>query len=201
MKIGYTGWTWDVDEHRDFAPINEFHRENFEQFLREISDLGYETAEHFCFIADAFDFDARRFRQTVDAYGVEFANLYFFFADDAKADAENVKKYIAFAQAVGATHMNLQAVMWKEQSLIRPTDRERVLAYANLADQIGGLCRWPASKPACTLMPILAYLPRSRSTCSSPTPTRVAYPYAWIRRTSRWRGWMWQRLRANTANA
>ena len=26
MKIGYTGWTWDTDERREWAPFNEFHK-------------------------------------------------------------------------------------------------------------------------------------------------------------------------------
>lgn len=39
MKIGYTGWTWDVDEYRNYAPFNEHHKQNFEQFLREISAM------------------------------------------------------------------------------------------------------------------------------------------------------------------
>ena len=35
MKVAYTGWTWLVN-HQDN------HKWEFEQFLKEVSDLGYE---------------------------------------------------------------------------------------------------------------------------------------------------------------
>ena len=41
MKIGYTGWTWISNEFDDWNPINERHKENFERYLRDISDLGW----------------------------------------------------------------------------------------------------------------------------------------------------------------
>ena len=114
MKIGYTGWTWDTDEYRDWAPFNEFHKENFEQFLREVSNLGYETVEDFSFIADYYEDDVQGFKDVVAKYGLKFENLYFYFTDDEAADCENAKKYIAFAKEVGAHHMNMQGVMWKD---------------------------------------------------------------------------------------
>lgn len=140
MKIGYTGWTWDTDERREWAPFNEFHKENFEQFLREISNLGYETAENFSFIADYYDDDVQGFIDTMKRFHVKFENLYFYFSDDAEADERNAVKYIAFAKAVGAGHMNMQAVMWKDAPFVRPTDREAVLDYARRANRIGKLC-------------------------------------------------------------
>lgn len=140
MKIGYTGWTWDTDERRNWAPFNEFHKENFEQFLREISNLGYETAENFSFIADYYADDVQGFCDTMKRFGVKFANLYFYFSDDAQADEEKARRYVAFAKAVGATHMNMQAVMWKDEPYLRPTDREVVLDFARRANAVGRLC-------------------------------------------------------------
>lgn len=140
MKIGYTGWTWDSDEHRDWAPVNEFHKENFEQFLREVSDLGYETVENFSFIADYYADDVDGFKAVVEKYGLKFENLYFYFTNDEAADCENAKKYIEFAKQVGCTHMNMQGVMWKEQPFQRPTDKETILSYARRSNIIGKMC-------------------------------------------------------------
>lgn len=140
MRIGYTGWTWDTDEYRDWAPFNEFHKENFEQFLREVSNLGYETVENFSFIADYYAEDVQGFKEIVAKYGLKFENLYFYFSDNAERDVEDAKKYIAFAKAVGAGYMNIQAVMWKDKPFVRPTDKAAVLDYARRANEIGKMC-------------------------------------------------------------
>lgn len=140
MKIGYTGWTWDVDEYRNYAPFNEHHKENFEQFLREIADLGYETAENFSFIADYYADDVEGFRAVTSKYGIEFANLYFYFSADEAGDCERAKRYVEFARAVGCTHMNMQGVMWKDEPLRRPLDEQTILSYARRSDVIGRLC-------------------------------------------------------------
>lgn len=140
MRIGYTGWTWDIDERRDWAPFNEFHKQNFEQFLREVSNLGYQTVENFSFIADYYADDVDGFKKVVADYGLKFENLYFYFSNDPEKDYEAAKKYIAFAQEVGATHMNMQAVMWKDQPFTRPTDKAAVLDYAKRSNIIGEWC-------------------------------------------------------------
>ncbi|HEX2946088.1 MAG TPA: sugar phosphate isomerase/epimerase family protein [Clostridia bacterium] len=140
MRIGYTGWTWDTDERRDWAPFNEFHKENFEQFLREVSNLGYETVENFSFIADYYAGDVEGFKKTVASFGLKFENLYFYFSNDAEKDYEDAKKYIAFAREVGATHMNMQGVMWKDRPFVKPTDKDAILDYAKRSNIIGEWC-------------------------------------------------------------
>jgi inosose dehydratase len=69
MRIAYTGWTWLVN-----------HKDNyvweFEQFLREVSDLGYEEVENFAFIMDYFEGDAGRVKALLDKYNLKMANLY-----------------------------------------------------------------------------------------------------------------------------
>ncbi|MEG0897890.1 MAG: sugar phosphate isomerase/epimerase, partial [Ruthenibacterium sp.] len=120
--------------------VNEFHKENFEQFLREVSNLGYETVEDFSFIADYYENDEDGFMSLLQKYNLKFENLYFYFSDDAEKDYANAEKYIAFAKAVGATHMNMQAVMWKDAPFVRPTDKEAVLDYAKRSNIIGKMC-------------------------------------------------------------
>ena len=51
MKVAYTGWTWLIT-------MRIITKYEFEQFLKEVSDLGYEAVENFAFITKYFDNDA-----------------------------------------------------------------------------------------------------------------------------------------------
>ena len=52
MRIGYTGWTWFLNEVTDPSTYATNYKKYFEQFLLEVSNLGYETVENFSFLAD-----------------------------------------------------------------------------------------------------------------------------------------------------
>lgn len=141
MRVGYTGWTWISNERDDWNPINERHKENFEQFLREVSDLGYETVENFNWIADYYADDIGGFKAVVKKYNLKFENLYFYFSDNPEKDYEEAKKYLKFMKEVDAHYMNMQGVMWKDTPFIRPLNEETILSYAKLSDKIGKLCK------------------------------------------------------------
>ncbi|MHC1785728.1 MAG: sugar phosphate isomerase/epimerase family protein [Christensenellales bacterium] len=134
MRIAYTGWTWLVN-HKD-NPVWEF-----EQFLREVADLGYQEVENFAFIMDYFEGDAGKVRALLNKYGLKMANLYQHFSDDPGKDLQNAAKYIRFMTGIGAKYLNLQAVMWQEAPLERPLDAGKIRQYAKLSNQIGQLCR------------------------------------------------------------
>lgn len=134
MKIGYTGWTWLVNHEDNY-------QWEFEQFLKEVADLGYDCVENFAFITDYFDDDAAKVRALVEKYHLEFANMYEHFSDDAEADYAKAVKYVAFMKEVGVTYLNMQGVMWEEPPLDRPTDLDRIGKYAELCNRIGRLCR------------------------------------------------------------
>jgi inosose dehydratase len=133
MKIAYTGWTWLIN-HKDN------YRFEFEQFLKEVSQLGYQAVENFAFIADYFDGDAAEVKRLLDKYGLEMANLYLHYSDDPEKDYEKALFFADFMVKIGATYMNLQGVMWNDAPNDRPTDREKILAYADLSNKIGALC-------------------------------------------------------------
>lgn len=133
MKIAYTGWTWLV-HHGD----NQKYE--FEQFLKEVSFLGYDSVENFAFITRFFDNDAEAVKGLLDKYSLEMVNLYEHFTDDPEADYQSAVAYTDFMQKIGATYLNLQGVMWKGDFL-RPTDKEKIAEYARLSDRIGRLCR------------------------------------------------------------
>ena len=134
MKIAYTGWTWLI-HHEDQ------YRYEFEQSLKEISDLGYDAVENFAFITRYFDDDATAVKTLLDRYHLEMVNLYEHFTDDAQADYESAEHYVEFMKQIGATHLNLQGVMWEKAPLNRPTDKEKIQSYAALSNRIGALCQ------------------------------------------------------------
>lgn len=141
MRIGYTGWTWISNEYDNFAPINDRHKENFERFLRDVSDLGYETVENFNWIADYYVDDIEGFKAVVAKYHLKFENLYFYFSNDSEKDYQEALRYLEFMKAVDAHYMNMQGVMWSDAPFERPLDEKTILAYAELSNRIGKACK------------------------------------------------------------
>ena len=133
MQIAYTGWTWLV-HHEDN------YRFEFEQFLKAMRDLGYPYLENFAFIKRYFDGDADAIAALLQKYGLKMANLYLHYTDDDEKDYQSAVEYVEFMKKLGAAYMNLQGVMWEEAPNLRPTNRERILAYAALSNRIGKLC-------------------------------------------------------------
>lgn len=140
MKIGYTGWTWFLNEYTDPSTFGTFYKKYFEQFCLEASNLGYETIENFSFLADYYKDEADLLKEQFERYGLKFENLYFYFSNDFDADVEKAKGYIEFMKKIGAHYMNMQGFMWKDTPFIRPTDRDGVLEYARLANTVGKMC-------------------------------------------------------------
>ena len=133
MRAAYTGWTWLVN-HQDN------HKWEFEQFLKEVSDLGYVAVENFAFIRDYFDNDAKAVNDLLNLYKLEMANLYLHLSDDEDADKQKAWDAIDFMKQIGATFMNLQAIMWHDPPNLRPTDETIVKDYARRSNEIGQMC-------------------------------------------------------------
>jgi len=135
MKVAYTGWTWLIN-HKDN------HKWEFEQFLKEVSEIGYEAVENFAFITqpDYFDNNAEEVKGLLDKYGVEMVNLYHHYRDDYETDYSKAVAYVEFMKKIGATHLNLQGNMWRDKPHERPIDKKRIEEYAELSNKIGKLC-------------------------------------------------------------
>jgi len=131
MKIAYTGWTW-------FVGGNE--KKEFEQFLKEAKDTGYDVAENFSFISRFFDNNAEEVDALLKKYGIEMANLYLHYSGDDEADYQKATSTIDFMKKIGSTYMNLQGVMW-EGDPFRPQDSESIKKIAALSNRIGALCK------------------------------------------------------------
>lgn len=135
MKVAYTGWTWLIN-HKDN------YKWEFEQFLKEVADLGYEAVENFAFITEYFDNNAEEVKGLLDKYGLEMANLYHHFHENPDEDYEKAVKYVEFMKKIGATYLNLQAEMWRDAPNNRPLDEKQVVDYyAKTSNKIGKLCK------------------------------------------------------------
>ncbi len=134
MKVAYTGWTWLINH-------GDNQKWEFEQFLKEVSDLGYDSVENFAFITKYFDNDADEVNALLKKYNLEMVNLYEHFTNDPEADYQSAVGYVDFMKKIGATYLNLQGVMWHDAPNDRPTDREAILKYCELSNRIGKLCK------------------------------------------------------------
>jgi len=133
MKIAYTGWTWLIN-HKDN------YKYEFEQFLKEVADVGYDSVENFAFITKYFDNDAAEVSALLKKYNLEMVNLYEHFSDDSEADYASAVAYVDFMKKIGATYLNLQGTMWRDAPENRPLDKAKVDMYAELSNRIGKLC-------------------------------------------------------------
>ena len=91
MRIAYTGWTWLIN-HEDN------HKWEFEQFLKEVSDLEYEAVENFAFITKYFDNDAAEVNRLLEKYNLELVNLYHHYSDDPEEDYRKALSYVDFME-------------------------------------------------------------------------------------------------------
>ena len=109
MKIGYTLWTWLLDEFNSFEPFSPYGKRDFEQSLREISDLGYEVIENFNVLVDLFEDSPEEFQSLTSKYGLKFVAIYHYLTDDFDADMKFAERCCNFLKTHDATIMNIEA--------------------------------------------------------------------------------------------
>lgn len=108
MKIGYTLWTWLMDEHNSWEPMSPNGKRDFEQALREVSDLGYQVFENFNVLATLYEDSHAEFDALLKKYGLEFVNLYHYIKSDFEQDLALGERCCKFLQAHGVKLMNMQ---------------------------------------------------------------------------------------------
>lgn len=134
MKIAYTGWTW-LTHHKDN------YQWEFEQFLKEVAELGYDSVENFAFITKYFDNDADAVNSLLKKYKLDLVNMYFHFSEDPAADYDAAVNYIPFMKKTGVKFMNMQVKMYQENPGEQPFNEDKVLNAAKLSNRIGGLLK------------------------------------------------------------
>ncbi|GHU08317.1 myo-inosose-2 dehydratase [Spirochaetia bacterium] len=135
MKIAYTGWTWLVN-HKDN------YQWEFEQFLKEVADIGYDSVENFAFITDYFDNDAAKVAALLKQYKLELVNMYLHFSAEPEKDYEKAVKFVDFMKRLGGVpYMNLQAPGWRDPPADRPPDPDAIKSLADISNRVGKLCK------------------------------------------------------------
>jgi inosose dehydratase len=124
MKLAYTLWTWLMDEHNNWEPMSSNLKKNFEESLREVSDLGFKYFENFNLIATLFEDSDAEFDELCEKYGMKFVNIYHYIRTDFKEDLLMAKKCCQFLNKHGATLMNLQAPFTLTPRGERPSPEE-----------------------------------------------------------------------------
>ena len=109
MKIGYTLWTWLMDEHNQFKPQSEYPKRDFEQSLREVSDLGYDVFENFNVIVNLYEDFPEDFAGLCKKYHLDFVNVYHYLVDDFPAEMAMAERCCKFVKTHGGELMNIQA--------------------------------------------------------------------------------------------
>jgi inosose dehydratase len=109
MIIAYTLWTWLMDEHNDWKPTSPYPKRDFEQSLREASDLRYPAFENFNMIVPLFEDSPEEFEKLISKYGMEFVCVYHYFTADFDADMSLGERCCRFLVQHKAKYMNIQA--------------------------------------------------------------------------------------------
>jgi len=153
MKIGYTLWTWLMDERNQFKAYSEYPKRDFEQSLRDVSDLGYDVFENFNVIVSLFEDSPEEFEGLCKKYNMEFVNVYHYLVDDFPAEMEMAERCCKFVKAHGAEFMNIQAP-WAPETGTTQEDLDdlikKMIEMGELANSLGvTMCLHPHYGTTC----------------------------------------------------
>lgn len=140
MEIGYTVWTWLSQEHKNWERVDD-PKAAFEQALREISSLGYQTVENFNWFSEHYQENPQEVVALCSQYNLRFVNLYHYLTNDFELDIQKTYEYCKFAQAIGLKYMNLQMFTWQDAPFYRPTDYGKIEECARRATLIGKIAK------------------------------------------------------------
>lgn len=98
MRAGINVWTWGISS-----------REQFEQGVKEVADIGYRAVENIASIVNLYEDEPAAFDSLLAKYGVDFVCGYVHLSGDFDKDYANTERYLKFLQGRGPKVMNLQA--------------------------------------------------------------------------------------------
>lgn len=131
MKIGYTVWTWLMDEHNNWADYSPHKKRDFEQSLRDLADLRYQVVENFNMIVDIYEDSPEEFDALLTKYNLEFVNVYHYLTEDFKADMVMAERCCKFLKRHNATIMNLEAPRIRPRTESTEDDLKSIVAQTN----------------------------------------------------------------------
>lgn len=137
MQIGYTVWTWMLDEFAGNTPRGE---KDFEEAVRSISYLGYDVIENFNFIVPIYQDRPQDLKALLDKYNLQLVNLYHtYYEDDLDQWLDLGERTCKLLQYCGARHINVQGNIWQDEPYDRPTDRQALDMYVDAFTKMGAI--------------------------------------------------------------
>lgn len=109
MRAGINVWTWGINS-----------REQFEQGVKEASDIGYRAVENIASIVTLYEDSPDDFDALLSRYGVDFVCGYFHLSGDFEKDYAHAERYLRFLQGRGPKVMNLQAGARAKEGVTEP---------------------------------------------------------------------------------
>jgi inosose dehydratase len=129
VRAGINIWTWGTNS-----------KEQFEQGVKEVADIGYRAIENLIGIGDLYKDSPDDFDALMARYSVEFVCGYFHLTGDFESDLVRAKRGVRFLQRHGAHIMNIQAGPRPEEGPSREdleTTVEQVRVLCGLAHEHG----------------------------------------------------------------
>ncbi len=141
MKLGYTVWTWMLEEFDRGEHLTESAKAHFEEAVRSISHLGYDVLENFNFVIFLYENNLDEFKALLKKYDLPLACLYHTYLGEEKMSEEYFyelgERTCKVLKEMGGSYLNLQPAMWSEQPFARPTDYAMLDRYVKLFSNMG----------------------------------------------------------------
>ena len=142
MQIGYTVWTWMIDEFGRGDNPSENGEKNFEQGIKEISHLGYKKLENFNFIVPIYEKKPEALKELLAKYNVDLIALYHtYYEDDLRNWLNLGERTCKLLKACGAKYLNLQGSIWRDAPMLREFNRESLNMYIQAFSKMGEISR------------------------------------------------------------
>ena len=141
MKLGYTVWTWMLEEFDRGEHLTESAKAHFEEAVRSISHLGYDVLENFNFVIFLYENNLDEFKALLKKYDLPLACLYHTYLGKEKMSEEYFyelgERTCKVLKEMGGSYLNLQPAMWSEQPFARSTDYAMLDRYVKLFSNMG----------------------------------------------------------------
>lgn len=138
MEVGYTVWTWMLDEFGRGETPTEKGESNFEQALKEVAHLGYTKLENFNFIVPMYEKKPEQLKELLAKYNLQMVNLYHtYYENDLEEWLSLGERTCKLLQACGARHINVQGNIWQDPPMFRDFNRDSLDRYIHAFTKMG----------------------------------------------------------------
>lgn len=138
MNVAYTVWTWMMEEFGREEPTEAAER-HFEEAVRSISYLGYDSIENFNFIVPLYEKRPEDLKKLLDQYGLQLVNLYHtYYEDDVDKWLDLGERTCKLLQYCGAKYINVQGNIQYPDA---PVDKDALKMYSETFSKMGEISK------------------------------------------------------------